>query len=991
MILLHTLLLAQSTVLQPLPAPASAGPQQRPAAAVTAIRPGALGGRQALAPPTTSAVRAGAQAGATSSPYEDCNANGIPDGLELASGAVADCQMDGVPDICQIEVPFRYVHGDGIINGSVGGSTRHYAWVTRYFVQPGQEVVTDIELGYGDMPTGTAHTIGLWLDPDGDGEPSDAQPIMSQVVFAQFPQTAIVVKEDVPDTYIGPAGTSFFVGGYGEFDPAPINYPAGLDVDSLVRESWWITSDTPIDPADLAGGAVVDYGPIGQFIPPFDGDWGFRLVCCAGGHCGESSDIDANGIPDECEDCNGNSIPDGLDILNGGATDCDGNQVPDECETLADCDANGLPDLCQSLNPQGLVGQYYANKTLQGAPLVRIDPDVFFDFGADPPFPGLLSSSNFSARWTGGIRTGGATGTYTFGVEHSRGIRLWVNGVSVIDDWWDGTGFDTGTVDLDANTSYYIELEYFSEGNGRCELSWQEPGGSMTPVLPGSLTPFLDGNQDGVLDPCQITDCNANGVADQVDLALGTADDCDLDGIPDACQPCDDADGNGLLDSCELTAGPGLHGQYYRTLGGNPPAIGSLVLQRIDPNIDFDWATGAPAPGMPTDEFLVRWTGSLLAGATGGTYLLHVQADDGVRLWLGGDLLVDEWHLSSGNEYTVSVPLAAGSRHSLRLDYYEAGGDARIFLRWTEPGGVKVPIPPSAFLVSSDVDGDGVPDLATDDCDRDGVPDALEADLNGNCIPDSCEDGNGYWRFEEASGSQVQDASGFGNDGTLNALPTRITDVAINPIPRNGLTNTQSLDLGWQGITSGGRVTVPDGAGLLVGGPSDFTLEAWVRLDDLASTDGTGNYPPDDRQWLFMKKPQASSDALLDYALLVQGADLTFPGAGSAGRRMLFRFGTGSTVTQVGSSLEINDADWHFVSLAYDHSLQQVRFGLDGIFQMATLTEPRTGLASSTGPLLIGAHENQAATKNQFLRGAVDEARFTPAYLPPELLLDRAP
>jgi formylglycine-generating enzyme required for sulfatase activity len=66
---------------------------------------------------------------------------------------------------------------------------------------------------------------------------------------------------------------------------------------------------------------------------------------------GGSSDVDQNGIPDECKaDCNDNSLPDAFEIATGQAVDCNGNGVPDPCDITAnptiDCDANGIPDSC---------------------------------------------------------------------------------------------------------------------------------------------------------------------------------------------------------------------------------------------------------------------------------------------------------------------------------------------------------------------------------------------------------------------------------------------------------------------------------------------------------------------------------------------------------------------------------------------------------------------------------------------------------------------
>lgn len=57
---------------------------------------------------------------------------------------------------------------------------------------------------------------------------------------------------------------------------------------------------------------------------------------------------------------------------------------------------------------------------------------------------------------------------------------------------------------------------------------------------------------DGVPDECQpFVDCNRNGQHDACDIAAGTSADCDADGVPDECQPLADCNGNGLFDACE--------------------------------------------------------------------------------------------------------------------------------------------------------------------------------------------------------------------------------------------------------------------------------------------------------------------------------------------------------------------------------------------------------------------------------------------------------
>ena len=909
----------------------------------------------------------------------DCNGNGVADVLDIATGHSQDCQQDGIPDECQLEAPYRYQYDDGEMNGSVGASARHVAWLSAHTVKFGHETISEIELAWGFMPTGTAATLGLWSDPNGDGDPADAQLLMEHVAYAVFPQTGTVVVEDIPDTYVGPQGTAFFVGAWGEFDPAPTMYPAGLDDDSSDLQSWWITSDTPILPNDLSGGAIVEYGLIGQFCP-CDGDWVLRPIACRTGHCGESTDLNTNGLPDDCEDCNGNGLPDDIDLASGIGTDCDGNGVPDLCEH-PDCDGNGLADLCQALGGPGLAGEYYANRQLTGVPLCRIDPAIDFDFDADPPFPGQHPQNDWAARWTGALVTG-AAGTYEFGLQHTMGVRLWLNGVLVVNDWQDGQGYDTGTIDLPGNTQVFLKLEYFTEsGASDLRLDWTPPGASGPVTVPSAnLRPLLDLDGDQVPDNCQYADCDGNDVDDAIDIALGTALDCDGNAVPDACQVGEDCDLNGLLDSCELAAGRGLVARYYASEGGQGE-FSELLLLQIDPNVDFDWAGNAPWPGVPENDFAVRWSGALTTPAASGSYRFHIQADDGVRFWLDGELLVDEWHLSSGNVYVVDVLLGGNTSHVFQLDYYESGGDARIFARWTPPNGSEVPIPPSAFTASSDVDGDGNPDICDRDCDGDGVSDLFElatgtaTDANGNGIPDACEAGTGHWRFEESGGPAILDATGNGLTGTLGPLPTRARGVPTPSLPVLGVDNQRTLRLNFQDATTGGDATVPDPMGLLSAGGEDFTIEAWVKLSHVSSTGG-----PNQRQYLLQKKPASSSDAMLDYALLAQAGDL-----GGNGRELMFRCGNGTGVLDLVSNLRIQDTEWHFVSVAYDSIRQELRFGLDGTYEVRSFLMPDL---TSPAPLLVGAHENQQGVRNHFLRGRVDEVRFTRAALPPELLLD---
>jgi YVTN family beta-propeller protein len=128
-------------------------------------------------------------------------------------------------------------------------------------------------------------------------------------------------------------------------------------------------------------------------------------------------------------------------------------------------------------------------------------------------------------------------------------------------------------------------------------------------------------------------------------------------------------------------AGIGLTGRYFNnmTLGG------TAVVTRVEA-IDFNWGSAAPSTGVNANQFSARWTGFIEAPAT-GTYVFQTNADDGVRLWVNGQQLVNRWTNSSArNDNSVPVNLVAGQRYPVTMEYFENGGQAVARLRWRAPG-----------------------------------------------------------------------------------------------------------------------------------------------------------------------------------------------------------------------------------------------------------------------------------------------------------------
>jgi len=120
-------------------------------------------------------------------------------------------------------------------------------------------------------------------------------------------------------------------------------------------------------------------------------------------------------------------------------------------------------------------------------------------------------------------------------------------------------------------------------------------------------------------------------------------------------------------------------GEYFtnRWLSGSPAFI------RNDDTIDFNYGNGSPTAGIPNDNFSVRWSRSPYFEE--GRYRFHVRVDDGVRLYVDDALIIDQWNDGSEREYTADRNLGSGN-HSIRLEYYENSGGARITLWWERIG-----------------------------------------------------------------------------------------------------------------------------------------------------------------------------------------------------------------------------------------------------------------------------------------------------------------
>lgn len=144
------------------------------------------------------------------------------------------------------------------------------------------------------------------------------------------------------------------------------------------------------------------------------------------------------------------------------------------------------------------------------------------------------------------------------------------------------------------------------------------------------------------------------------------------------------------------TVGPeaGLRAYYFN----NTDLSGASVLTRVDPEIDFIWAAGLPGIGVER-YFSVRWVG-LLEVERSEPYTFYMRTCNGGRLWIDGQLIVDNWmdHWITENQGTIS--LTGGRRYSIRMEYYHSGLDAVAQLSWESPSLSKQIIPAGALQLA---------------------------------------------------------------------------------------------------------------------------------------------------------------------------------------------------------------------------------------------------------------------------------------------------
>lgn len=129
--------------------------------------------------------------------------------------------------------------------------------------------------------------------------------------------------------------------------------------------------------------------------------------------------------------------------------------------------------------------------------------------------------------------------------------------------------------------------------------------------------------------------------------------------------------GPGVVAAKPETSPPAQSSGWWAEYFDNTGLQGDPVVSRFEPAIDNDWGSGAPVEGVPANNFSVRWTKAMHFDPA--TYRFTLTVDDGARLWIDGELLIDGWQASTDPTFTITRTLTAGS-HTIQIAYFKETG-----------------------------------------------------------------------------------------------------------------------------------------------------------------------------------------------------------------------------------------------------------------------------------------------------------------------------
>jgi len=243
--------------------------------------------------------------------------------------------------------------------------------------------------------------------------------------------------------------------------------------------------------------------------------------------------------------------------------------------------------------------QYWPNRFFSGSPKCTLHFDkINFNYGSKGPGCGI-AGTNFAGRFKRARYFD--PGTYRFHAIVDDGVRVWVDGVLIIDQWHD------------AAVTEYTAVKQLSAGNHTLQVDYYQNQGTG-----------------------------------QIDF------------YPEL-----------------IGAGGAWKGEFFNNINLSGPVVATKGYN----DLELDFGLNAPASGVFADYFSARFTGTF--NFVGGKFRFTATADDGIRIFIDDNLILNKWQVTSIKTYQVDVDIASGN-HNVRVEFFENTGAAVVKVRWAQ-------------------------------------------------------------------------------------------------------------------------------------------------------------------------------------------------------------------------------------------------------------------------------------------------------------------
>ncbi|HVF42305.1 MAG TPA: LamG-like jellyroll fold domain-containing protein, partial [Pyrinomonadaceae bacterium] len=430
--------------------------------------------------------------------------------------------------------------------------------------------------------------------------------------------------------------------------------------------------------------------------------------------------------------------------------------------------------------------------------------------------------------------------------------------------------------------------------------------------------------------------------------------------------------GNRLMSG---VAAQGLTGRYY----DNIDFTGAEIV-RVDPVVNFNWDTGSPDASMGSDQFSVRWTGQVQAQTT-EDYTFYTFSDDGVRLYVNNQLVINNWTDHAPVENSAVFPMAAGQKYDIRVECYENGGGALMALSWSSASVAKQIVPQTALTSSGlapqvNVGGAaarvlgitaGSPDVMTVDTPA-GAPGPADVEVITDRGRGLASGAFTYTPDPRTPFALEPDTLVLWHLDELGNGAVNIDDAAGLVTASAGSASTAQPGRFSRGRARANIASGQDVENVLTLGNKSFTLECWMKTGALGRT-----------YTLVGKDHQTNGSTSYVYGNFSLQA---LPG----GSLRAFYYDAGNSKRQVdmpAATMRVDDDQWHHVAMVVDRDSARLLIYVDGAERAAASVAGATGVTTYNDyPLRAGHYDSNGpvvtnTTAPLEFPGTLDEVRLS--------------